>query len=59
MPLDGVGEGDESKERLIFSSKAVLLTGSGIRCFFNPWIRNLGWVKSQELGNHLFDADPG
>jgi hypothetical protein len=26
--------------------------GSGIRCFFDLWIRDLGWVKSQ-------DPDPG
>jgi hypothetical protein len=22
--------------------------GSGIRCLFNPWIRDPGWVKSQD-----------
>jgi hypothetical protein len=26
--------------------------GSGIRCLFDPWIRDPGWVKSQ-------DPDPG
>ncbi len=26
--------------------------GSGIRCLFDPWNRNTGWVKSQ-------DSDPG
>ncbi len=26
--------------------------GSGIRCLFDPWIRDSGWVKSQ-------DPDPG
>ncbi len=23
-------------------------TGSGIRCLFDPWIRDPGWVKSQD-----------
>jgi hypothetical protein len=27
-------------------------SGSGIRCLFDPWIRDPGWVKSQ-------DPDPG
>jgi hypothetical protein len=27
-------------------------SGSGIRCLFDPWIRDSGWVKSQ-------DPDPG
>ncbi len=22
--------------------------GSGIRCLFDPWIRDPGWVKSQD-----------
>jgi hypothetical protein len=26
--------------------------GSGIRCLFDPWIRDPGWVKSK-------DSDPG
>jgi hypothetical protein len=26
--------------------------GSGIRCLFDPWIRDPGWIKSQ-------DPDPG
>jgi hypothetical protein len=47
-------------------------SGSGIRCLFDPWIRDPGMVESQhpdflELGNHFFgvkilkffDADPG
>jgi hypothetical protein len=41
-------------------------SGYGIRCLFDPWIRNPGWVKSQdpgpdnpksyflELRNHVF-----
>jgi hypothetical protein len=27
-------------------------SGSGIRCLFDPWIRDPGWVESQ-------DPDPG
>ncbi len=27
-------------------------SGSGIRCLFDPWIRDPGWVKNQ-------DPDPG
>jgi hypothetical protein len=27
-------------------------SGSGIRCLFDPWIRDLGWVKNQ-------NPDPG
>ncbi len=24
-------------------------SGSGIRCLFDPWIRDQGWVKNQDL----------
>ncbi len=30
----------------------VLRSGPGIRCLFDPWIREPGWVKNQ-------DPDPG
>jgi hypothetical protein len=41
--------------------KFVLITsvadpGSGIRCLFDPWIRDPGWVKS---GSGIRDKNPG
>ncbi len=35
-------------------SGAILTPGSGIRCLFDPWIRDPGWLKSQDP-----DRDPG
>jgi hypothetical protein len=34
------------------SAYSVADPGSGIRCHFYPWIRDLGWVKN-------LDPDPG
>jgi hypothetical protein len=33
--------------------------GSGIRCLFDPWIRDPGWVKSQDpdLGSGMNNPD--
>ncbi len=35
--------------------------GSGIRCLFDPWIRDPGWVKNQEsgFGIQIRDEQPG
>jgi hypothetical protein len=27
--------------------------GSGIRCLFDPWIRDPGWVKNQDPGSGM------
>jgi hypothetical protein len=34
-------------------------SGSGIPCLFGPWIRNPGWIKSQdpELGSGMNNPD--
>ncbi len=50
--------GDEDTRRqLLYIQEVELIrlccgSGSGIRCLFDPWIRDTGWEKSQDL-------DPG
>jgi hypothetical protein len=31
--------------------------GSGIRCLFDPWIRDPGWVKNQDSGSEMNNPD--
>jgi hypothetical protein len=38
--------------KMFMISVANLDRGSGIRCLYDPWIRDTGWVKYQ-------DPDPG
>jgi hypothetical protein len=33
--------------------------GSGIRCLFDPWIRDPGWVKKSESGIRIRVEQPG
>jgi hypothetical protein len=32
-------------------------SGSGIRCFFDPWIQDPGWVKKSESGTGMNNPD--
>ncbi len=32
-------------------------SGSGIRCLFDPWIRDPGWVKSKDPGSGMNNPD--
>jgi hypothetical protein len=45
-------EGQNAAVQELRSSVAHTDPGSGIRCLFDPWIRDPGWVESQHL-------DPG
>jgi hypothetical protein len=42
------------------SSRQCCESGSGIRCLFDPWIRDPGWVESQhpDLGSGMNNPDP-
>jgi hypothetical protein len=49
---------------LLFSSKRVSYgymqycgSGSGIRCLFDPWIRDPGWVKKSGSGSGMNNLD--
>ncbi len=37
-------------ETVCWASPLYQCCGSGIRCLFDPWIRDLGWVKNQDPG---------
>ncbi len=39
------------------SQRQCCVSGSGIRCIFDPWIRDPGWVKNQDnISDHISES---